>query len=103
MFKFDLKINFFLCLGDHNETTNLILDHLTFSANLTEMNQQLEEFNSSVTSEEHISLLNYTANMTLEYSAMNDLQLQDMSPNSWWNYVKRMAKSSTNICVEKVS
>ena len=86
-----------LFLGNHNETTNLVLDHLTFSANLTEMNQKLEILNRNT------SLSNYTANMTLEYSAINDLQLQDMSPNSWWNYVKRIAKSPTNLCAEKVN
>ena len=77
-------------------TTNLVLDHLTFFGNLTAMNKQVIGSNNTISS------LNYTANMTLEYSAINDLQLEDMSPKSWWNYVKRLAKSQANLCDEKV-
>ena len=60
------------------------------------MNKQVEGSNNTISS------LNYTANMSLEYSAINDLQLEDMSPKSWWNYVKRLAKSQANLCNEKV-
>ena len=60
------------------------------------MNKQVEGSNNTISS------LNYTANMTLEYSAINDLQLEDMSPKSWWNYVKRLAKSQASLCDEKV-
>merc|ERR1712126_720016 len=60
-----------------------------------EMNKQVERSNNTISS------LNYTANMSLEYSAINDLQLEDMSPKSWWNYVKRLAKSQANLCNEK--
>ena len=60
------------------------------------MNEQVEGSNNTISS------LNYTANMSLEYSAINDLQLEDMSPKSWWNYVKRLAKSQANLCNEKV-
>ena len=83
-------------LGDHNQTTNLVLDHLTFSGNLTAMNNHVEVFNDTN------SFMNYTSNMTLEYSAINDLQLEDMSPKSWWSYVKTMAKSPVKLCDEKV-
>ena len=60
------------------------------------MNKQVEGSNNTISS------LNNTANMTLEYSAINTLQLEDMSPKSWWNYVKRLAKSHANLCDEKV-
>ena len=60
------------------------------------MNKQVEGSNNTISS------LNYTANMTLEYSAINNLQLEDMSPKSWWNYVKRLAKSQANLCDRKV-
>ena len=91
-----MDINYYYT-GDHNETTNLVLDHLTFSGNLTDMNKQVETFNGTITS------LNYTANMSLEYSAINDLGLEDMSANSWWNYVKKMAKSPSSLCDDKVN
>ena len=60
------------------------------------MNKQVEGSNNTISS------LNYTANITLEYSAINNLQLEDMSPKSWWNYVKRLAKSQASLCDEKV-
>ena len=84
-------MNKYLSLGDHNETTNLVLDHLTFMTNLSEINKEVENLDSG-----HFYIGNYTVNMTLEYSARNDLGLENMSPMSWWNYVKSMATSSSN-------
>ena len=81
-------------IGEHNDTTNLVLDHFTFMANLSDINKEVEN--------EDIGASNYTINMTLEYSARNDLQLENMSPMSWWNYVKKMAKSSLNEECNKV-
>ena len=75
-------------LGDHNETTNLVLDHHTFMTNLSEINRESNES----------ELSNFTINMTLEYSAVKDLQLENMSPLAWWNYVKRLAKSRSGSC-----
>ena len=58
--------------------------------NLSQINKDIEKSN--------IEVSNYTINMTLEYSALNDLQLEDMSPASWWDFVKRMAKSPNGAC-----
>ena len=84
-----------MLIGDHNETTNLVLDHLTFMTNLSEINKDFENFD--------LGTSNYTINMTLEYSARTDLQLENMSPLSWWNYVKSMAKGSLNGECNKVN
>jgi hypothetical protein len=66
-------------------------------ANLSEINKEAENLDLG-----NFDLGNYTLNMTLEYSARNDLQLENMSPMSWWNYVKRMAKASLNEECNKV-
>jgi len=58
-------------LGDHQNTTNLILDHETFWLNLTESNQ--------LSSGSGIQL-------RPEYSAKIDFKLQNMSPKSWWDF-----------------
>ena len=84
-----------LLIGDHNDTTNLVLDHFTFMANLSEINKEVENLD--------LGTSNYTINMTLEYSARTDLQLENMSPLSWWNYVKSMAKGSLNGECNKVN
>ena len=56
--------------GDHNGTTNLILDHQTFWMNLTESNQIDPDSGGQF-------------QMTQEYSARSDLGLENMSPKSW--------------------
>jgi hypothetical protein len=54
--------------GNHPNTTNLILDHQTFWMNLTESN-----------------LVHPEPKMQLrhEYSAKEDLKLENLSPESW--------------------
>ena len=54
----------------------------------------LEEINRKAANVDSHGLQNYKINMTLEYGAKKDLQLDDMSPLSWWNYVKKLARSS---------
>ena len=57
--------------GDHQNTTNLILDHETFWMNLTESNQ--------LGSDSHLPF-----KIRLEYSARVDYGLKDLSPKSWY-------------------
>ena len=66
-----------------------MLDHSTFWANLTELNNAAENTANP--------LSRLSINSSLEYSALPDLKLPDMSPRSWWNYVKKLAKSRETI------
>ena len=72
--------------GNHNDTTNLVLDHFTYWFDLDDLNNQTFEVQA-------LANQSTSLNMSLEYSATQDLQLPDMSPRSWWEYVKRLAKS----------
>jgi hypothetical protein len=55
------------------DETNLLVDHQTYYLDLKTANRL-----------GHV-------NMTLEYSAKADLDLEDMSPESWANYVKYLS------------
>ena len=65
----------------------------------------LEEINRKAENVDSHDVQNYKINMTLEYGAKSDLQLEDMSPMSWWKYVKKLARSSSgspSSCKEEV-
>ena len=66
----------------------MVLDHLTYMTDLEEINRKAENVDSH-------GVQNYKINMTLEYGAKSDLELEDMSPMSWWKYVKKLARSSS--------
>ena len=55
----------------------------------------LEEINRKAENVDSHGVQNYKINMTLEYGAKSDLELEDMSPTSWWKYVKKLARSSS--------
>ena len=56
----------------------------------------LEEINRKAENVDSHGVQNYKINMTLEYGAKRDLELEDMSPMSWWKYVKKLATSSSD-------
>lgn len=64
--------------GDHQDSTNLVLDHVTYTVDLDRAN------------------LNKNMTMTVEYEAKRDLGLPNLSPTCWHKYVENLASSEND-------